>query len=64
MAAKGKLAILAGYFNDKNASNYKPLRDFSAEVRQQFDGFDAELMDLVEGVCAITGDTVRLDPVK
>jgi len=59
MAAKGRLAILAGYFNDKNAPNYKPLREFSAEVRSQFDGFEAELDELTLGVCAITGDTIK-----
>lgn len=64
MSAKGKLAILAGYFNSKDAPNYMPLRDFSAEIRREFEGFDAELLELTQGVCAITGDTIKVEPVK
>lgn len=62
MAAKGILAILAGYYNDKNASNYKPLREFAAEVRA---GGEGEWQrELAEGVCALTGDTIKAEPVK
>lgn len=58
MAAKGRLAILAGYFNTDPATK-KPLREFSAEVREGFNGHDDALQELVDGVCAITGDTVK-----
>ncbi len=54
MAAKGISAILAGYFNvgEGKRSN----TDFLAELKSLS---AEEKRELAEGVCAITGDTVK-----
>jgi hypothetical protein len=54
MAAKGISAILAGYFNvgDGKRSN----TDFLAELKALK---PSEKAELAEGVCAITGDTIK-----
>jgi len=53
MAAKGIIAVLAGYFNQGEGK--RPLTDFRNELKALS---DAEKLELAEGVCAITGDTL------
>lgn len=61
MAAKGVIAILAGYFNVgtdlgiNGKPGKRPLPEFRDELKELS---DAEKMELALGVCAITGDTV------
>lgn len=54
MAAKGIATILSSYFN---ADKGKTIREFGAELKALT---DAEKLELAEGVCAITGDTVAV----
>jgi len=56
MAAKAITALLSGYFNAKDAPNYKPLREFVGELRELTDDDKAEL---AAGICEITGDTIK-----
>lgn len=55
MAEKTAVAILNGYFN-KGQSNEKPLREFNEELKALS---PEEKKELAEGVCAITGDTLK-----
>jgi hypothetical protein len=57
MAAKAITALLSGYFNAKDAPNYRPLREFVTELR---DLSDAEKLELAEGICEVTGDTIKV----
>lgn len=54
MAAKTMTAILTGYFNvgDGKRSNTEWLHELKTLN-------DSEKRELAEGVCAITGDTIR-----
>lgn len=49
------LKALANYFNDKSAPNYKPLREFAAEVKLLSDEEKAELGELA---AAAMGQTI------
>lgn len=53
MAAKGTTSILAGYFNQGDGK--RPLPDFRDELKALS---DTEKVELAQGVCAITGDTL------
>lgn len=53
MAAKGIVAILAGYFNQGDGKRSLP--EFRDELKLLT---DAEKQELALGVCAITGDTL------
>jgi uncharacterized radical SAM superfamily protein len=53
MAAKGIVAILAGYFNQGDGK--RPLPHFRDELKELT---DAEKNELALDVCAITGDTL------
>lgn len=54
MAAKGITSILSGYFNQGDGK--RSLTDFRAELAALT---DAEKRQLAEGVCAVTGDTIK-----
>lgn len=56
MAVVTTLATLSNFFNAKGSANYKPLREFAAEVKALS---DEEKRELAEGICAITGDTLK-----
>lgn len=51
---KGVVAILSGYFNQGDGK--RPLSVFRDELKNLS---DAEKRELAEGVCAITGDTLK-----
>lgn len=54
MAAKGIVAILSGYFNQGDGKRSLPaFRDELAALTTE------EKQELAEGVCAITGDTIK-----
>lgn len=53
MAAKGTTSILAGYFNQGDGK--RPLPDFRDELKALS---PEEKVELAQGVCAITGDTL------
>lgn len=56
MAAITPLKAIADYFNkDADGKSIKPVREFAAEVKALS---DAEKLELAQGVCAITGDTL------
>lgn len=54
MAARSIVAILAGYFNVDEGK--RPISQFNEELKALS---DAEKIALAEGVCAITGDTIK-----
>lgn len=54
MAAKGIATILSSYFNGDKS---KTIREFAEELKALT---DAEKLELAEGVCAITGDTIAV----
>lgn len=54
MAAKSIPQILAGYFNEGEGK--RSATDFLKELKALS---DAEKRELAEGVCAITGDTIK-----
>lgn len=54
MAVKTITSILAGYFNEGEGK--RPLREFQAELKQLS---PEEKQDLAQGVCEITGDTIK-----
>lgn len=54
MAAKTILKTLTDYFNTGDGK--RDLKTWGAEVRALS---DAEKLELAEGVCAITGDTLK-----
>lgn len=54
MAEKGIVSILSGYFNSGDAK--RPLTEFRDELKALSDD---EKRDLADGVCAITGDTIK-----
>lgn len=54
MAAKGITSILAGYFNTGDGK--RSLSAFQAELKALS---TEEKRALAEGVCAITGDTIK-----
>ena len=54
MAAKAITAILAGYFNQGEGK--RGLSDFQQELKALT---VEEKLELAEGVCLITGDTIR-----
>lgn len=53
MAAKGIPTILSGYFNQGEGK--RPLKEFADEMKALS---PEEKMELAQGVCKITGDTV------
>jgi len=53
MAAKSITSILAGYFN--TGEGKRSLSEFRDELKALT---DAEKLELADGVCAITGDTL------
>lgn len=53
MAAKGIPTILSSYFNQGDGK--RPLKEFAEEMKALT---PEEKMELAQGVCAITGDTV------
>jgi hypothetical protein len=55
MAEKTAVKILSEYFNEGEAK--KPLREFAAEIKALSDD---EKRELSLGVCAITGDTLKV----
>lgn len=54
MAAKGITSILSGYFNQGDGK--RSMTAFAAELKALT---DEEKRELAEGVCAITGDTIK-----
>lgn len=54
MAAKGIVSILSGFFNQGDGK--RPLPDFRDELAALT---PEEKQELAEGVCAITGDTIK-----
>lgn len=54
MSAKGITSILAGYFNEGEGKRH--LKDFQTELKALN---TEEKQELAEGVCAITGDTIK-----
>lgn len=53
MAQTTVLKALVGYFN--TGEGKRPLKDFTAEIKQLT---EEEKLELAQGVCAITGDTL------
>lgn len=54
MAQTTPLKAITSYFNkDENGKSIKPLREFAAEMKELT---DADKVELVTGICAITGD--------
>ena len=54
MAARGVTSILAAYFNEGEGK--RPLTMFQAELKALS---TEEKLELAQGVCAITGDTIK-----
>lgn len=54
MAEKGIVSILSGYFNQGDGKRSLPV--FRDELKALS---DTEKRELAEGVCAITGDTIK-----
>lgn len=55
MAVKSVVSILAGYFNQGEGK--RALSEFNQELKALTDD---EKLELAQGVCAITGDTVKV----
>lgn len=65
MAAKGLIAVLAGYFNHGTGvsldGNSVPEKRSLPAFRDEIKALtDAEKLELAQGVCAITGDTLTV----